>query len=178
MIDDPPQRSFLLACSICSSRETVLTSIHLWERVTLCVQMIKELRVHLSVANLGWTLDGLYFSGGQVIFVRWTGYIWQVDGLYFSGGQVIFVRWTGYNKWHRGRKVETTVQPATHRLWQFLTNFDKFWTIFWQLWQSRHFFFTILTIEKTVLESCDIWDTDYNSDNWEPELRQSLLPHN
>ena len=123
-------------------------------------------------------VDGLYLTGGRVIFDRWTGYIWQVDGLYFSGGQVIFVRWTGYNKWHRGRKVETTVQPATHRLWQFLTNFDKFWTIFWQLWQSRHFFFTILTIEKTVLESCDIWDTDYNSDNWEPELRQSLLPHN
>ena len=24
--------------------------------------------------------------------------------------------------------------------------------------------------EKTVLETCDIWDTDYSSDNWEPEF--------
>ena len=23
---------------------------------------------------------------------------------------------------------------------------------------------------KTILETCDIWDTDYNSDNWEPEI--------
>ena len=23
---------------------------------------------------------------------------------------------------------------------------------------------------KTILETCDIWDTDYNSDNWEPEF--------
>ena len=34
--------------------------------------------------------------------------------------------------------------------------------------------FAILTIEKTILETCDIWDTDYNSDtSW-----QSLLPDN
>ena len=30
--------------------------------------------------------------------------------------------------------------------------------------------FTILTIEKTILEICDIWDTDYSSDNWELEF--------
>ena len=24
----------------------------------------------------------------------------------------------------------------------------------------------------------DIWDTDYNSYNWEPEFRQSFLPDN
>ena len=29
--------------------------------------------------------------------------------------------------------------------------------------------FAILTIEKKILKTCDIWDTDYNSDNWEPE---------
>ena len=23
---------------------------------------------------------------------------------------------------------------------------------------------------KTILETCNIWDTDYNSDNWEPEF--------
>ena len=23
---------------------------------------------------------------------------------------------------------------------------------------------------KAILETCDIWDTDYNSDNWEPEF--------
>ena len=27
---------------------------------------------------------------------------------------------------------------------------------------------TIMT--KTILVTCDIWDTDYNSDNWEPEF--------
>ena len=36
--------------------------------------------------------------------------------------------------------------------------------------------FAILAITKTILETYDIWDTDYNSDNWEPEFRQSLLP--
>ena len=30
--------------------------------------------------------------------------------------------------------------------------------------------FAILTVEKTILETCDIWDTNYNSDNWEPEF--------
>ena len=30
--------------------------------------------------------------------------------------------------------------------------------------------FASLTIEKTILETCDIWDTNYNSDNWEPEF--------
>ena len=28
----------------------------------------------------------------------------------------------------------------------------------------------ILAIEKTILETSDIWDTDYNFDNWEPEF--------
>ena len=31
------------------------------------------------------------------------------------------------------------------------------------------------TIEKTILETCDIWDTDFSSDNGEPE---SVLPDN
>ena len=33
----------------------------------------------------------------------------------------------------------------------------------------------ILTIEKTVLEICDIWDTDFNSDNWEPEFMKIFV---
>ena len=37
-------------------------------------------------------------------------------------------------------------------------------------------FFTMFTFAKTILETCDIWDTDYNSDNWEPQFRQSLWP--
>ena len=36
--------------------------------------------------------------------------------------------------------------------------------------------FTMFTFAKTILETCDIWDTDYNSDNWEPHFRQSLWP--
>ena len=39
-------------------------------------------------------------------------------------------------------------------------------------------FLTILTIVKTILQTCNIWDTDYNSDNWEPESRQSFRPAN
>ena len=35
--------------------------------------------------------------------------------------------------------------------------------------------FAILTIEKTILETCDIWDTDYNSENWEPEFMTIFL---
>ena len=23
---------------------------------------------------------------------------------------------------------------------------------------------------RAIIETCDIWDTDYNSDNWEPEF--------
>ena len=70
-------------------------------------------------------------------------------------------------------------------------NLDNFWQ-FWQIWtiltiffynfDNFNFFynlelmtiqkiaFAILTIEKTILETCDIWNTDYNSDNWEPEF--------
>ena len=25
-------------------------------------------------------------------------------------------------------------------------------------------------MKTTIQETCDIWDTDYNSDNWEPEF--------
>ena len=35
--------------------------------------------------------------------------------------------------------------------------------------------FAFLTIEKTILETCDIWDTDYNSDNREPELLTTFV---
>ena len=44
-----------------------------------------------------------------------------------------------------------------------LYNGDKFGQ-FWQL------FFTMFAIEKTTLDTRDIWDTDYSSDNWEIEF--------
>ena len=52
-------------------------------------------------------------------------------------------------------------------------NFDNFrqFYIFFKLWTTltiQTIAFTVLTIEKTILETCDIWDTDYNTDNWEP----------
>ena len=25
-------------------------------------------------------------------------------------------------------------------------------------------------LQRAILETCDIWDTDYNSENWEPEF--------
>ena len=77
--------------------------------------------------------------------------------------------------------------------WPFLTIFDNFWQFgqflkiwtickdCWQFWQflTNWNFLTILTIIDnfwqfwhflTILETCDIWDTDYNSDNSEPEF--------
>ena len=44
-------------------------------------------------------------------------------------------------------------------------NFENF-EFFWQFWQLL----TTLTIFKTILQTCDNWDTDYNSYNWEPEF--------
>ena len=41
--------------------------------------------------------------------------------------------------------------------------------------QTASMVLTILTNEKTVLETGDIWDTDYNSDNWEPEFRTIIV---
>ena len=66
-----------------------------------------------------------------------------------------------------------TIFDNFDHFWQFMTtetlfkNFDNIenWHNFWQCWKS-----------KTVLETCDIWDTDYNYENlnsW-----QSLLPDN
>ena len=79
--------------------------------------------------------------------------------------------------------------------WQFLTTIsdDNFWWQFLMTISDDNFwqFLTTETIEttatietifdnfeKTILETCDIWDTDYNSDNLEPEFRQSFLPDN
>ena len=81
-----------------------------------------------------------------------------------------------------------TIFDNFYIFWQFskkFTNFDNFWIFltifdnfdnfdnFWQLttiFTIQTIAFAILTIEKTILETCDIWDTDYNSDNWEPEF--------
>ena len=56
-------------------------------------------------------------------------------------------------------------------------NFDNF-NIFFTIDDNFHnseIAFAILTIEKTILETSDIWDTDYNSDHWEPEFSQSFF---
>ena len=57
----------------------------------------------------------------------------------------------------------------------FFYNFDNF-TNFWQLkniFTIQIIAFAMLTIEKTILETCDIWDTD--SDNWEPEFMKIFV---
>ena len=48
-------------------------------------------------------------------------------------------------------------------------NFDNFWQLM-TIFTIQTIAFAIKTIEKTILETCDIWDTDYNSDDWEPEF--------
>ena len=83
------------------------------------------------------------------------------------------------------------------QFWIFLTSFKKFWDLsqfltkftifdnFRQLWiftietictifySFDNIFFTILIIVKTILKTCDIWDTD----NW-LQFWQYLSPHN
>ena len=49
-------------------------------------------------------------------------------------------------------------------LWNF---FGPYLEIFLELLWN---FFGTNAMTKTILETCDIWDTDYNSDNWEPEF--------
>ena len=55
-------------------------------------------------------------------------------------------------------------------------NFQQFSTIFDndKFSQLRQFLM-IETIEKTVLETCDICDTDYNYGNWEPEFMTIIV---
>ena len=58
-------------------------------------------------------------------------------------------------------------------------NFDNF-NIFLQFWlfftiddnfhNSDNCFCHFDNWRNKILETCDIWDTDYNSDNWEPEF--------
>ena len=51
--------------------------------------------------------------------------------------------------------------------WQYLTILAIFYNLItydnWDNWDNWDNF------EKTVLQTCDIWDTGYSSDNWEPE---------
>ena len=84
-----------------------------------------------------------------------------------------------------------TIFEIVYKIWQFwpflqvftiltiltfVYNFDNWRQFrqlllpFWQFLTIQTIAFAILTIEKTILETCDIWDTDYNSDNWELEF--------
>ena len=53
-----------------------------------------------------------------------------------------------------------------------LTIFDNLAQIIWDNFEK----FWFLTIEETFLETCDIWDTEYNFDNWEPEFMTIIVP--
>ena len=73
------------------------------------------------------------------------------------------------------------------KLKQFLTisiyNFDnlrRLWTILTieNYLTILIIFFTILTIERTILDSCDIWYTDYNLTIESLDSWKSLLPDN
>ena len=93
----------------------------------------------------------------------WTIFLWQF--LIFLS---IFDNfWQFWQFWHIFWQIWqfflTILTNETIFFWQFLTIFDNFYK-----WDNSDNFLTILTIEKTVLETCDIWDTDYNSYNWEP----------
>ena len=84
--------------------------------------------------------------------------------------------------------ILTTFDKFDHFLqfWFFLTIFDILWQ-FWTIFNNFGQFLTILDnfdnwdnfwqLERQSWR-LDIWDTDYNSDNWEPEFRQSFLPDN
>ena len=56
--------------------------------------------------------------------------------------------------------------PETCELWEI-------WSEWWgdMAWQKKTKTKTMTqTMTKTIPETYDIWDTDYNSDNWEPEF--------
>ena len=56
--------------------------------------------------------------------------------------------------------------PETCELWDI-------WSEWWgdMAWQKKTKTKTMTqTMTKTIPETYDIWDTDYNSDNWEPEF--------
>ena len=54
-------------------------------------------------------------------------------------------------------------------------NFQQFW-IFWQFWQFLKILDNFGQFWQLVRQSwrLDIWDTDYNSDNWKPEYHDNL----
>ena len=67
----------------------------------------------------------------------------------------------------------------------YLIFYPHFWPSFWTLFLTLifypHFSTSFFTLILTLI--FDNWkdstgDTDYNSDNWEPEFRQSFLPDN
>ena len=51
------------------------------------------------------------------------------------------------------------------KFWQFLTIFDNFLQVGQSLFRNHK-----ILENLTILENCDIWDTDYNCYNWEPEF--------
>ena len=100
----------------------------------------------------------------------------NVSSLYFS---------CHFTCWHK-RAIQETCD-----LWDIWSEWwgNMTWLTFWQFlqmwiflilfpwifcWQFRQFL-TIRTITKTILETCDIWDTDYISDNWKPESMTILV---
>ena len=60
-----------------------------------------------------------------------------------------------------------------HWQWQHLSiwwRYSSHGVSFYTWYFVYNCFYTILTFAKTILETSDIWDTDWNSDNWEPEF--------
>ena len=56
----------------------------------------------------------------------------------------------------------------------FSTFFSTFFYIFQFFLNLFHLFYLFASIREypkgAIIGACDIWDTDYNSDNWEPEF--------
>ena len=108
----------------------------------------------ISFLTIGWTFLGNFV---KINFF----YLFSKKNTYFQ----FFFTYFGNlaNFWHCWQFWK--YQPfLTH--WPILGNFTiiYYFEIFW------HFGIKTLTSTITILETYDIWDTDYNSYNWEPDF--------
>ena len=60
----------------------------------------------------------------------------------------------------------TSIRGAILGICELFDIWAQWWEDMTWLWKA---------IAKTILEICDIWDTDYNSDSWEPEFMTIIV---
>ena len=87
----------------------------------------------------------------------------------WAAGRLSFAIWEIHLEKHilRDTPSETSFVNVCHVC-------EYFWTpassdIHWHV-LTNSTILSIVTIARTILDTCGIWDTVYNSDNWEPQV--------